>query len=71
MGSYLLTRGAPPRGCVEEMCLSLPDAVLAAHLAYIEAGARVIETNTFGANRNKLKAFGLQDEVEAINSAAA
>jgi hypothetical protein len=40
------------------------------HLAYIEAGARVIETNTFAANRNKLRAFGLQDGVEEINGAA-
>jgi methionine synthase I (cobalamin-dependent)/5,10-methylenetetrahydrofolate reductase len=71
MGSYLLARATPPRGAVEELCLSNPDAVLAAHLAYIEAGARIIETNTFGANRHKLKAFGLTDEVEAINSAAA
>jgi methionine synthase / methylenetetrahydrofolate reductase (NADH) len=71
MGSYLLARVVPPRGAVEELCLSQPDAVLEAHLAYIEAGARVIETNTFGANRHKLKAVGLRDEVEAINSAAA
>ncbi len=71
MGSYLLARVVPPRGAVEELCLSEPDAVLEAHLAYIEAGARVIETNTFGANRHKLKSVGLRDEVEAINSAAA
>jgi len=70
MGSYLLARVTPPRGAVEELCLSHPDAVLEAHLAYIAAGARVIETNTFGANRNKLKAHGLADEVEAINGAA-
>src|SRR5262245_53472086 len=71
MGSYLLARVVPPRGAVEELCLSRPDAVLEAHLAYIEAGARVIETNSFGANRQKLKAVGLRDEVEAINEAAA
>jgi homocysteine S-methyltransferase len=71
MGSYLLARVVPARGAVEELCLSQPDAVLEAHLAYIEAGARVIETNSFGANRQKLKAVGLRDEVEAINSAAA
>jgi homocysteine S-methyltransferase len=70
MGSYLLAQIELPRGCVEEANLSAPDAVLAAHLAYIEAGARVIETNTFSANRNKLRAFGLQDQVEAINGAA-
>ncbi len=70
MGSYLLTRVSPPRGCVEEACLSHPDAVVAVHLEYIEAGARVIETNSFGANRHKLKALGLQDQVAEINSAA-
>jgi homocysteine S-methyltransferase len=70
MGSYLLSQIALPRGCVEEASLSMPDAVLAVHLAYIEAGARVIETNTFAANRNKLRAFGLQDQVEEINGAA-
>ena len=71
MGSYLLARRPAPRGAVEEMCLSHPDAVLAAHLAYIEAGARVIETNSFAANRQKLRPVGLQDRVEEINGAAA
>ncbi|MGH9367690.1 MAG: bifunctional homocysteine S-methyltransferase/methylenetetrahydrofolate reductase [Thermoanaerobaculia bacterium] len=70
MGSYLLTKVSPPRGCVEETCLSHPDAVVETHLAYIEAGARVIETNSFGANRHKLKALGLQEQVAQINSAA-
>ncbi len=70
MGSYLLTQISAPRGSVEEASVSLPDAVLSAHLSYIEAGARLIETNTFAANRQKLKAFGLQDQVEAINAAA-
>jgi methionine synthase I (cobalamin-dependent)/5,10-methylenetetrahydrofolate reductase len=70
MGSYLLNQITPPRGGVEEACLSMPEAVLDAHLAYIEAGARVIETNTFGANRHKLKAVGLHDRVDEINEAA-
>jgi methionine synthase / methylenetetrahydrofolate reductase (NADH) len=70
MGSYLLTQVTPPRASVEEACLSLPDAVVGVHLAYIEAGARVIETNSFGANRHKLKALGLQEQVTEINSAA-
>jgi homocysteine S-methyltransferase len=71
MGSYLLARRPAPRGAVEEMCLSHPEDVLAAHLAYIEAGARVIETNSFAANRQKLRPMGLEDRVEAINGAAA
>ncbi len=70
MGSLLQARVALPRGCVEELCLSTPEAVVQAHCDYIEAGARVIETNTFGATGHKLKAFGLQDQVAAINSAA-
>ena len=71
MGSYLLTRVTPPHASVEEACLSMPDAVLDVHLKYIEAGARVIETNSFGANRHKLKALGLQDQAAEINGAAA
>ena len=70
MGSLLQGRVELPRGSVEELCLSTPDAVVQAHLEYIEAGARVIETNTFGATAHKLKSFGLQDQVGAINSAA-
>jgi homocysteine S-methyltransferase len=70
MGSLLQTRVTPPRGCVEAVCLSHPDIVVDIHLKYIEAGARAIETNTFGANRQKLKAFGLEDQVSEINSVA-
>src|SRR5215472_10735579 len=71
MGSFLQSRIAPPRGSVEELCLSHPDLVLDAHLKYIEAGARLIETNTFGASRHKLKGAGLADQVGEINGAAA
>jgi methionine synthase / methylenetetrahydrofolate reductase(NADPH) len=70
MGSYLQSQIGEPRASVEELCLSAPDAVLRVHLQYIEAGARVIETNSFAANRNKLKALGLQDNVAEINGAA-
>ncbi|MGH9317234.1 MAG: bifunctional homocysteine S-methyltransferase/methylenetetrahydrofolate reductase [Thermoanaerobaculia bacterium] len=69
MGSLLQLQITPPRGSVEELCLSHADVVLDVHLKYIEAGARVIETNTFGANRHKLRAFGLEDQVAEINSA--
>lgn len=70
MGTFLQSRIELPRGCVEEVCLSHPDLVVEAHVKYIEAGARVIETNTFGATAHKLKAFGLQDDVARINSTA-
>jgi methionine synthase I (cobalamin-dependent)/5,10-methylenetetrahydrofolate reductase len=70
MGSLLQSRVDPPRGSVEELCLSRPDAVVEAHLQYIEAGARAIETNTFGATRHKLQRFGLEEKVAQINGAA-
>lgn len=69
MGSLLQTRMTPPPRCPEETCLTHPDVVLGIHLEYIEAGARVIETNTFGANRHKLKAFGLEEKAAQINDA--
>ncbi len=51
----------------EELNLTQPEAVLHVHQAYIQAGAQIIETNTFGANRSKLAALGLADKVTAIN----
>src|SRR5437763_15970554 len=54
--------------CPEEAHLKAPDAVLDVHLGYIRAGAELIETNTFGANRAKLAQFFLEDEFERINS---
>src|SRR5713101_48027 len=47
---------------------SEPEAVFRVHQAYIEAGAQIIETNTFGANRFKLAPLGLADEVQRLNS---
>jgi methionine synthase / methylenetetrahydrofolate reductase(NADPH) len=51
----------------EELNLTHPEAVLHVHQAYVQAGAQVIETNTFGANRSKLAALGLADRVTEIN----
>ena len=53
----------------EEANLRAPEAVVAAHVSFINAGAELIETNTFGANRRKLAQHYLEDELEAINSA--
>jgi methionine synthase / methylenetetrahydrofolate reductase(NADPH) len=53
----------------EEANLRAPDAVVAAHVSFINAGAELIETNTFGANRRKLAQHYLEDDVERINSA--
>jgi homocysteine S-methyltransferase len=53
----------------EEANLRAPEAVVAAHVSFINAGAELIETNTFGANRRKLAQHYLEDDVERINSA--
>ncbi len=51
------------------MNLLRPDVIMDVHRRYYEAGARLIETNTFSANREKLSKFGLEGEVAAINKA--
>ena len=69
MGSQLYELLGPTR-CFEESNLQQPEAVLRIHLAYIQAGARLVETNSFGANRAKLAALGLADRVAAFNQSA-
>lgn len=66
MGSMLFESVGMKR-CFEELNSQQPDAVFGVHQAYIEAGAQIIETNTFGANRSKLAALGLADQVVAFN----
>ena len=65
-----LIAAAAPRGlrAPEEANLVSPEIVVSVHVAYIQAGAELIETNTFGANRAKLAAQFLDDDVERINS---
>jgi homocysteine S-methyltransferase len=67
MGS-LLTAAVPRLRTPEEANLRAPEAVVSLHVSFIEAGAELIETNTFGANRRKLAAHYLDDELERINS---
>ncbi|MGH3132188.1 MAG: homocysteine S-methyltransferase family protein, partial [Gaiellaceae bacterium] len=55
--------------CPEEANVRSPESVLSLHLGFIRAGADLIETNTFGANRGKLRTHYLEDEVRAINEA--
>ena len=66
MGSVLFESAGVQR-CFEELNILQPEAVFRVHQAYIQAGAQIIETNTFGANRSKLAALGLSDKVAAFN----
>ncbi len=70
MGTVIYNRGIFINTCYDELCLTRPDLVAEIHREYVEAGADVIETNTFGANRIKLRNHGLADRVIAINQAA-
>src|SRR5437660_1122875 len=67
MGS-MLHEAVGPQRCFDELNATEPEAVFRVHQAYIEAGAQIIETNTFGANRFKLAPLGLGDEVQRFNS---
>jgi methionine synthase / methylenetetrahydrofolate reductase (NADH) len=67
MGSMLYESVGPQR-CFDELNSTEPEAVFRVQQAYIEAGAQIIETNTFGANRFKLSPHGLADEVQRLNS---
>ncbi len=66
MGS-LLHETLGPQRCMDELNATRAEEVFRIHMAYLEAGAHIIETNTFGANRNKLSAFGLEDRVAEFN----
>src|SRR6266545_1783646 len=64
----LVSSAAPRMRCPEEANLRAPETVVKLHVGFIQAGADLIETNTFGANRRKLAANYLEDELQAINS---
>lgn len=70
MGTQLMERGIRPDDCFDAQNLKNPEAVYSVHKAYAEAGADILETNTFGANRIKLGEYGLADKVKEINEAA-
>ena len=67
MGTLLYSRGIGFEQPFDELNLSKPEMVQKAHQDYIKAGAEIIETNTFGANRFRLGAHGLQGKVKEIN----
>jgi homocysteine S-methyltransferase len=71
MGTMLYARGVFLNRSFDELNVTKPDLVAEVHHGYVRAGADVIETNTFGANRVKLATFGLADETAAINTQGA
>jgi len=67
MGTQLYAHGIPFERCFDELNLLQPDLIQSVHRAYIAAGAEVIETNTFAANRVRLATYGLEQKVRDIN----
>ena len=70
MGTMLQAGGLQPGACPELMNVENPEVVKNIHRAYIEAGATIIETNTFGASPLKLEHYGLTDRMAELNAAA-
>jgi homocysteine S-methyltransferase len=69
MGTVIYARGVFINRCYDELNLSDPGLILSIHEDYLQAGAEIIETNTFGANRFRLARHGLADKVAQINAA--
>src|SRR5512140_3001494 len=67
MGTMIYARGVFLNRCFDELNLSNPGLVRTIHLEYLDAGAEVVETNTFGAHRFKLGPHGLEGQVRKIN----
>ena len=70
MGSLLYARGITREQCFDALNLTQPEMIAGIHREYISAGAQIIETNSFGANRAKLEAYDMAEQVRAINRAA-
>jgi homocysteine S-methyltransferase len=71
MGTMILEAGVPLERCFEELCVSQPGLIRGIHEKYVAAGARVIETNSFGSNAARLSKYGLEHRVNEINWTAA
>ncbi len=69
MGTALYAKGVFINRCYDELNLSLPALVRDVHQDYVKAGAEILETNTFGANRKRLAGFGFAEKVRLINQA--
>ena len=69
MGTMLYSRGVFINRCFDELNLSGADLVRGVHQEYVKAGAEILETNTFGANRVRLGAFGVAEKLKEINRA--
>ena len=69
MGTMLYSKGIFINRCFDELNLSLPELMKETHREYVKAGAEILETNTFGANRARLASFGLAEKLNAINHA--
>jgi methionine synthase / methylenetetrahydrofolate reductase (NADH) len=70
MGTMLYSRGVFVNVSYDELNLSQPALVREVHEAYVQAGAEILETNTFGANPVKLSSHGLDEQTEVINRSA-
>jgi methionine synthase I (cobalamin-dependent) len=70
MGTELYNHGVFVNVCYDRVNLDRPDLIRRIHREYVDAGAEIIETNTFGANPVKLSSYGLEDRTEEINAVA-
>jgi len=70
-GTFLFKKGLKPGECPESWCISRPNDVLDIAKSYIDAGADMVEADSFGGTKYKLEHFGLADKVSEINEAAA
>src|SRR5881394_3678983 len=71
MGTILYTKGIYINRSYDELNLVAPDLVREVHSEYVRAGADIIETNTYGANANKLQPYGLEANLHEVNVKAA
>src|SRR5580692_7144765 len=69
VGAMLYAKRPFVNRCFDELNLSLPALVRDVHREFVRAGAEILETNTFGANRKRLESFGYADKARQINQA--